>query len=170
MSTAERVIPILVYRDIQVAYDYLINVFGLASGGVDRDPQGSAVHAEVQASDATLWLHRETEDHRLVSAEKANAAGFGITVIVSDVDAHFARARKAGARIKYEPVDQPYGQREYEVVDLEGHRWWNGFSDLRRFCCVLRFVRSWWTQESCTRCLDLHVFPPNNDFQWSLPT
>lgn len=23
-----------------------------------------------------------------------------------------------------QPVDQPYGQREYGARDLEGHRWW----------------------------------------------
>jgi uncharacterized glyoxalase superfamily protein PhnB len=30
----------------------------------------------------------------------------------------------AGARIDAEPVNQPYGQREYGARDSEGHRWW----------------------------------------------
>ena len=51
-------------------------------------------------------------------------AGAGIVVHVTDVDEHFARARDAGATISYEPTDQPYGQREYEACDPEGHRWW----------------------------------------------
>jgi hypothetical protein len=31
---------------------------------------------------------------------------------------------RTGAQIDTEPVDQPYGQREYGARDLEGHRWW----------------------------------------------
>ena len=32
-------------------------------------------------------------------------------------------ARSFGAR-GTEPQDTPYGQREYEAIDIEGHRWW----------------------------------------------
>jgi uncharacterized glyoxalase superfamily protein PhnB len=46
----------------------------------------------------------------------------GALVQVADVDAHFARARDAGARILREPEDQPFG-RLYSAEDLEGHRW-----------------------------------------------
>jgi uncharacterized glyoxalase superfamily protein PhnB len=41
-------------------------------------------------------------------------------VHVDDIDAHFARARGAGAVIDREAEDQPYGQREYGARDLEG--------------------------------------------------
>ena len=44
--------------------------------------------------------------------------------IVGVGDAFFQHARSAGARIDSEPVDQPYGQRDYGARDLEGHRWW----------------------------------------------
>ena len=40
-----------------------------------------------------------------------------------DVDAHCERARAAGARIIGEPSDQFYGDRVYQALDLEGHRW-----------------------------------------------
>mgnify|MGYP006174174009 CR=1 FL=1 len=42
---------------------------------------------------------------------------------VDDVDAHYEQARGAGAEIEYEPMDQPYGVREYGAIDPEGHRW-----------------------------------------------
>ena len=38
--------------------------------------------------------------------------------------ANCERAQSAGARIDRDPVDQPYGQREYGTRDAEGHRWW----------------------------------------------
>ena len=72
----------------------------------------------------TIWLHRVTEEHQLSSPQVVDMAGAGLVVHVADVDSHFAHARDAGAQITYEPTDQPYGQREYEARDLEGHRWW----------------------------------------------
>lgn len=124
MSSAERLIPVLVYRDIAAAHDFLVQAFGFAAGGVERDGEGTAVHAEVRVGDAPVWLHRVTDEHQLGSPETLDMAGSGLVVYVTDVDAHFARARAAGARVQSEPTDQPYGQREYEARDPEGHRWW----------------------------------------------
>jgi uncharacterized glyoxalase superfamily protein PhnB len=45
-------------------------------------------------------------------------------VNVDDVDEHFARARKAGARILEEPKDTLYGDRRYGAEDPEGHQWY----------------------------------------------
>jgi uncharacterized glyoxalase superfamily protein PhnB/uncharacterized protein YndB with AHSA1/START domain len=42
-------------------------------------------------------------------------------IFVDDLDAHFARASAAGAKI-IEPIHQ-HGYRAYEAEDLEGHRW-----------------------------------------------
>ena len=44
-------------------------------------------------------------------------------VYVDGVDAHFERAKKAGAKIVEEPKDQFYGDRRYGAEDLEGHCW-----------------------------------------------
>ena len=46
-----------------------------------------------------------------------------LQVMVDDIDAHFERARAAGATILAEPVDKEYGIRSYRAEDLEGHRW-----------------------------------------------
>ena len=42
---------------------------------------------------------------------------------VQDVDAHFERARAAGATVMAPPEDQFYGDRSYRALDPEGHRW-----------------------------------------------
>jgi len=44
-------------------------------------------------------------------------------VYVADVDAHYARAKAAGAEIVMELEDTDYGSRGYSVRDLEGHLW-----------------------------------------------
>jgi len=108
MPVSERLIPLLVYEDIQAAHDFLVN----------------ALHAEVRVGDAPIWLHRVTAEHKLDSALRVDMAGSGLVVYVPDVDAHHARARAAGALIDSAPTDQPYGQREYGARDLEHHRWW----------------------------------------------
>lgn len=112
----------LVCRDIPAAHDFLVNAFGFRPGGVSRDGAGNAVHGELHAGDTTIWLHRVAPEHGL--GAPADIASSGLVVLVEDVDAHFARAKAAGARIQSEPVDQPYGQREYGALDAEGHRWW----------------------------------------------
>lgn len=124
MASIERTIPILVYRDLEAAHDFLVQVFGFRSGGVERDEEGNVRHAEVIAGETKIFLHRETEDGRLVSPGRMDPASHGMLVMVSDADAYCTRLREAGARIEYGPVDQPYGQREFEALDSEGRRWW----------------------------------------------
>ena len=123
MPTVQSRIPILVYSDLESAYDHLTKVFGLGEGEVARDENGVVVHGEVVVGDEVIWLHQESEEYRLSSPQTLGAGTGMITVFVEDVDSHFADARELGAEIVYEPVDQPYGYREYSVRDSEGHLW-----------------------------------------------
>jgi MerR family transcriptional regulator, thiopeptide resistance regulator len=123
-STRYDVIPILVYEDIEAAHDFLVAVFGFASGGIFRAEDGTVVHAEVRAGDRPIWLHRVTAEHEMASPRGAAASHGGLEVIVPDVEAHYATATAGGARIDGAPADQDYGLREYGARDLEGHRWW----------------------------------------------
>jgi uncharacterized glyoxalase superfamily protein PhnB len=45
-------------------------------------------------------------------------------VTVDNVDQHFARAKKAGAKIFQKLEDTFYGDRRYGAVDTEGHQWY----------------------------------------------
>ena len=118
------VIPILVYEDIEAAHDFLVDTFGFTSGGLHRADDGAVVHAEVRAGECPIWLHQVTAEHAMATPKGASASFGGLSVIVPDVEAHFARVKKAGARIESEPTDQDYGLREYGVRDPEDHRWW----------------------------------------------
>jgi DNA-binding transcriptional MerR regulator/uncharacterized glyoxalase superfamily protein PhnB len=120
---AQRRISLLVYRDLETAYDFLVEVFTLGPGSLTRSTDGTVVHAEVQAGDGVVWLHPERPEHGLASPQTVGAATSSMVVIVDDVDAHFRHASARGARIDYEPVDQPYGYREYSVRDPEGGLW-----------------------------------------------
>ncbi len=112
MSATPRFTPVLVYSDIEAAHTFLVDTFGFEAGSLHRSVDGQVVHGEVHVDGASIWLHRE--------------AFGGLAVLVNDVDAHYERARAAGAVIDHASQDQPYGRREYGVRDREGHRWWFG--------------------------------------------
>jgi len=118
------VVPILVYEDIEAGHDYLVETFGFTPGGLHRADDGTVVHGEVRMGEGVIWLHRVTPEAELGSPRTAESSHVGLSVIVPDVDAHFAAAKAAGARIDREPADQPYGLREYATRDPENHRWW----------------------------------------------
>ena len=124
MSESTKVIPVLVCQNIAAEHDFLVNVLGFSSGGVQRSADGDAVHGEVRIGALTVWLHRVVAEHKLASPLSLNAASSGLFVFVDDVDAHHTNARSRGAVPDSEPKDMPYGQREYGLTDIEGHRWW----------------------------------------------
>jgi DNA-binding transcriptional MerR regulator len=122
-TTVQRRISILVYRDLEATYEYLERVFGLGPGQLTRDGDGHAVHGELQAGDGVVWLHPESPQFGLASPRTVGADTATMAVMVDDVDAHFRHAQAEGATIDYEPVDQPYGYREYSARDNEGGLW-----------------------------------------------
>jgi len=119
----QRRISLMVYADLAAAYSFLVEVFGLGPGTLTRSPDGAAVHAEVQAGDGVIWLHPEQPEHGLASPSTVGAVTGSVVVMVDDVDAHFRHTSACGAEIVYEPVDQPYGYREYSARDPEGGLW-----------------------------------------------
>ncbi|MDQ1386314.1 MAG: hypothetical protein QOG65_3693 [Actinomycetota bacterium] len=122
-STVQRRISILVYSDLQAAFDYLERVFGLGPGELTRAGDGKIVHGEIQAGDGVVWLHPEAPEFGLLSPRSLGGASASMAVMVDDVDAHYRHASEQGASIDYEPVDQPYGYREYSARDSEGGLW-----------------------------------------------
>lgn len=122
-TSVQRRISILVYADMEAAYDFLVRVFALGPGELTRDENGNAVHGELQAGDGVVWLHHESEAFGMSSPRSAGTVTASVAVIVDDVDAHYRHALEHGAQIDYGPVDQPYGYREYSARDCEGGLW-----------------------------------------------
>ena len=93
--------------------------------------EGASPHAELNLGNGMIMLGDvETEYGRLVAApSKGEPVTQGIYVVVDDVDAHYARARQAGAEIVIDIKTQDYGGRDYTCRDLEGHVWTFGTYD-----------------------------------------
>jgi len=121
-SAVHSTTALLVYEDLAAAHEYLVRVFGLTPGPLQRDGEGRVTHAEVRAGDQVIWLHPAAEDYR---SPRQLGAVTGMTVVaVDDVDAHYAASVAAGAEIVETPVDQDYGVREYGCRDIEGQLWY----------------------------------------------
>jgi uncharacterized glyoxalase superfamily protein PhnB len=129
------VIPMLAYEDGAAAIDWLVEAFGFEERERWADDAGTIVHAELATGSGTIMRATPTPDYvsprrmREIAAEARKMAEVpyvidGVLVEIDDVDAHFARARDAGAAILSEPEDVPdVGVRHYRVEDPEGHRW-----------------------------------------------
>ena len=124
MQKVNYVVPLLAYRDIRAAHDFLVSVFGFKSVELETLEDGTVVHGEVLAGTLRIWLHTADDDGGLTSPSALAAASSGTVVLVEDVDAHYRHVLEAGADIENAPEDKPYGFREYGVRDPEGHRWW----------------------------------------------
>ncbi|HZU73650.1 MAG TPA: VOC family protein [Acidimicrobiales bacterium] len=116
--------PRLAYRDEIAALEFLTRAFGLTERREARMELAGGWLAWLQLGDGLVMIGRAGEEHHgLRSPLDAEAATSMVNVYVGDVDAHYARAKAEGARIAMEPEDMFWGDRRYEALDLEGHRW-----------------------------------------------
>ena len=121
-SAVHSTTALLVYDDLAAAHEYLVRVFGLTAGELERNADGTVVHGEVRAGDQVIWLHPAGKEYR--SPRTLGGVSGMTVVVVDDADAHYARSVAAGAFILTEPVDRGYGVREYGARDLEGQLWY----------------------------------------------
>ena len=109
--------PSLVYHYPQAAIDFLERAFGFERGTVIEDGD-TVAHAELFHGDSCVMVGGERDD------DLGRPAGSGWSyVVVSDTDAHYARAKAMGAEIVMEPTDTDYGSRDYAALDPEGNKW-----------------------------------------------
>jgi len=127
------IVPSLRYRNALAAIDWLIQAFGFEKQAVYLGPDSTTVmHAQLTFGNGMVMLGsmKDTEYGKLlVRPRAAGGVTMGVYVIVEDPDAHFARAKAAGAEITREPVTQDYGGRDYTCKDPEGHVWTFGSYD-----------------------------------------
>ena len=118
----QTIYPYLLYDDAAAAIDFLSRAFGFEEVLRYAGEGGYVNHAEMKLGDASIFMGDPGEHYR--NPRKLGQETVGIYVYVDDVDAHFERARAAGVEILREPRDEDYGDRRYDAVDPEGHRWY----------------------------------------------
>ena len=131
----QRVFPMIDYEDAERAIEFLADAFGFVEERDVRytEPDGRISHAQLSLDGGEVMLGGSIDGYRgpdRHAAECAIAQTWldtqhivdGVLVHVDDLDAHFRRARTAGARI-LSPIEEGGPGRRYRAADVEGHRW-----------------------------------------------
>jgi PhnB protein len=115
--------PYLFYEDVGGALKWLGKAFGFRRCGTQMSgPDGRINHASMQLGDGIIMMGYPGPKYK--NPKRLGHATQNLYVNVDDVDKHFQRARKAGAKILEEPTDTFYGHRRYGAEDPEGHQWY----------------------------------------------
>ena len=115
----DTVVAHVVYQNLPAALAWLTKAFGFTEHfryGAPDDPSGM----QVIFGKAVIMLQGPR------GRSSPAQLGFGtqsLTLFVEDVDAHYARAKSAGAKIVEEPHETEYGEYQYGALDLDGHHW-----------------------------------------------
>ena len=132
-TTISTIIPTLRYRDALGAINWLCRAFDFKKHAVYAD--GDAVHhAQLTFGNGMIMLSSAAQgspwDARFVPPDAVGGRQTQCCcLIVADADAHYARAKAAGAMIVDELSDRDYGGRGYGCSDPEGHLWFFGTYD-----------------------------------------
>ena len=115
----------LFYDDVGAAIDFAVQAFGFVVRTRMIDDEGVVVHGELDVDDDGMVMFGLTAENAHWESPRSLDGRISqrLFIYVDDVDAHYRRACDAGARAVYEPADQFYGDRVYECIDPEGHRW-----------------------------------------------
>jgi uncharacterized glyoxalase superfamily protein PhnB len=103
--------PFIRFADTDAALEWLSRAFAFGERVVYRSDEGAVQHAEISLGPGIIML------------ASGDPASQGVYVAVEDADAHYERAKAAGAEIVRELEDTDYGSREYTARDPEGHVW-----------------------------------------------
>jgi uncharacterized glyoxalase superfamily protein PhnB len=101
------IIPELPYDDVNIAARWLCQTFGFKE--------------RLRIGDHRCQL--TFGESSIVVIERKVSGVSSIMVHVDDIDSHYARTKQSGARIINPPTDYPFGERQYTVEDIGGHRW-----------------------------------------------
>jgi uncharacterized glyoxalase superfamily protein PhnB len=112
------VVPSLRYNDARRAVEWLQEAFGFEPQTVVDGEGDTIVHAELTYGDGMVMLGTQRDD-----SYGSHVGQAWLYVVVEDADAHYARAKAAGAEIVRELEDQDYGSRDYSARDFEGNLW-----------------------------------------------
>jgi PhnB protein len=117
------VTPYLIVRDAAQAIDFYKRAFGATEALRLLYPDGKVAHAELAIGQGFVMLAEEMAEGDYRGPQALGGTPVSLLVYVPDVDAAFARAVAAGAKVQRPVADQFYGDRSGVLVDPFGHVW-----------------------------------------------
>ena len=121
------VVPVLRYRNLPAAIDWLCAAFGFEKHYVVTGKSGTARFAQLTFGNAMIMLGsvQESAFDKLMTQpdEIGGVETQTCYFFVADAHAHCARAKAAGAAVIFDIEDKVKGGRSYSCRDPEGHIW-----------------------------------------------
>jgi uncharacterized glyoxalase superfamily protein PhnB len=121
------VVPAMRYRDAPAAIAFLCRAFGFKKHLVVPGEGNVIHHAQLTLGNGMIMLGSASDNAFGKLMAHPDEIGGRETqsayVIVPDADAHYARAKQAGAEILLDIKTEDYGGRGYTCRDPEGHIW-----------------------------------------------
>lgn len=118
---ADIVLPHITYQNVAEAMAWLTTAFGFSEHFRYGESGGRVQGAQMRLGNA--WIMVNSARPGSASPAQIGHSTQSLTVFVEDVNAHFERAKSAGAKVVENLHETEYGERQYGVEDLEGHRW-----------------------------------------------
>lgn len=118
IDTMPVIYPGLHYRDAEAAMEWVARAFGFVKRASYPGPSGTIMHAEMSYGPGVIMLGSAKPEKGWVSPQDLPAVNQTIYVVVDDPDAHYARAKAAGAEI----VEHLSPRRRLEVLGRAGRR------------------------------------------------
>lgn len=109
MSDFHAPVPILNVKNVRASIEYYVGKLGFKLDWGSGDPRS---FASVSRGDTRIFLCQEAQGQ----------AGTWMWVPVRDVDALHVEFLESGADIRQAPTNFPWGSREMNVADVDGHR------------------------------------------------
>ena len=114
-----QIMPSLTVGDIEASIRWYTDVLGWTLDE-RHEHEGRVMAASVKAGAASIVL---AQDDRAQGRERDKGVGFRIYCsTVQDVDQLAADVRARGGTLASEPTDQPWGARDFAVVDPDGFK------------------------------------------------
>jgi len=118
--------PGLRYTEAQRAIAWLETAFGFEQTECYVADDGSVAHAQLRFHGGVVMLGSARDDGYPVKPPGVGGqltSSIYVAVPADEIDAHYERARTAGAHIHTEIHDTDYGSRDYSAFDPEGYLW-----------------------------------------------
>jgi uncharacterized glyoxalase superfamily protein PhnB len=128
------VIPGLRYRNAMPMIEWLCSAFGFEKQAVYEGPEGVIMHAQLTFGSGMIMIASVNNGMPASSLLKQpDEIGGAETqtpyLIVSDIDAVYASAKLAGAKMVIDLEEKEYGGKAFSCRDPEGHIWHVGTYD-----------------------------------------
>jgi uncharacterized glyoxalase superfamily protein PhnB len=119
-----QIIPYLYYEDADAALEFMQKAFGFEIESAFRNPNdGRVLTSTLRTGSGKIMVGPGMKPFGTRGTPDPDQVSSMLYVFVDDVDAHYGRAKAAGAQIRAEPHVHFGGNRQYTATDPGGQRW-----------------------------------------------